>query len=87
MNRFIDGQIIKYCDEATFYDEQPTSFKIMWRQRVRWSRGHLLVCYDRLKDLFTNLFTRKGKNKFSTYDMISNILPFCLLIFYQLHHF
>lgn len=80
VDQIIDGQIIKYCDEATFYDEQPTSFKIMWRQRVRWSRGHLLVCYDRLKDLFTNLFTRKGKNKFSTYDMISNILPFCLLL-------
>lgn len=80
VDQILGGQIIKYCDEATFYDEQPTSFKIMWRQRVRWSRGHLLVCYDRLKDLVKNLFKHKGKNKFSSYDMISNILPFCLIL-------
>lgn len=79
-DQIIEGQSIKYCDDAIFYDEQPTSFKIMWRQRVRWSRGHLLVCYQRLGDTLKHLFSPKQKNKFSTYDIMINILPFCLIL-------
>ncbi len=73
---------IVYCDEAELFDEQPTSFKIMWRQRVRWSKGHLLVCTTRLKDLLKNLFTTNSRKqlKGSTYDYVANILPFCLIL-------
>ena len=81
-DQIIANNKIKYCDEAVFYDEQPTSFKVMWRQRVRWSRGHLLICVTRLKDLIKSLFSRKKKhpNKISIYDNIANILPFCLVL-------
>ena len=51
-DQILKGQKIKYCDEAVFYDEQPTSFKVMWRQRVRWSRGHLLVYLQKTKELW-----------------------------------
>ena len=72
---------IKYCDEAVFYDEQPTNFKVMWRQRVRWSRGHLLVFFSKTKALLKNLFSgKKGKHKVSTYDILINIMPFCLVL-------
>lgn len=71
---------IYYCDEAVYFDEQPTSFRIMWRQRLRWSRGHLLVCTTRLKDLCKALFSRKTEHRMSTYDILSNILPFCLIL-------
>ena len=74
---------IIYCDEAIFYDEQPTGFQVMWRQRVRWARGHLLVCLSRLKDLISGFWKgaeRGGtKRKFSTYDITVNILPMCTL--------
>lgn len=74
---------IMFCDEAVFYDEQPTTLKVMWRQRLRWSRGHLLVCLTRFKDLLKALFTPKkkggAKHKFSTFDILINILPVCVI--------
>ena len=70
---------IRYCDDAVFYDEQPTTFGIMWRQRVRWSRGHLLVFYARIKDLIASLFRRRQPHKGSLYDITINILPATLL--------
>lgn len=70
---------IRYCDDAIFYDEQPTSVKIMWRQRVRWSRGHLLVFYARIKDLIKSLFVKESMHKGSIYDITVNILPSILI--------
>ena len=71
---------IRYCDDAIFYDEQPTSLRIMWRQRVRWSRGHLLVFYARFKDLFTSLFRKETKHRVSLYDITAYILPLPLFV-------
>ena len=74
---------IVYCDEAMFYDEQPTSLRVMWRQRLRWARGHLLVCTTRFKDILKGLFRKKKnggtKNKISTYDIMVNIMPVCVI--------
>lgn len=71
---------IRFCDDAVFYDEQPTSIRIMWRQRVRWSRGHLLVFYARFKDLFSSLFKKKTKHRVSLYDITAFILPSSLIL-------
>lgn len=73
------GRKIRYCDDAVFYDEQPTSLRIMWRQRVRWSRGHLLVFYARIGDLIKNIFSRGPKHRGSIYDITINILPSTLI--------
>lgn len=74
---------IQFCDEAMFYDEQPTGIKVMWRQRVRWAKGHLLVCVTRLKDIIKGLFKSKKRGgtsrKVSTYDIMVNILPVCVI--------
>lgn len=70
---------IYYCDEAIFYDEQPTTFKIMWRQRVRWSKGHILVAYQRTRDLLKNLFSKENDLHMSTYDMLLNCQPLLLV--------
>ncbi len=82
-DRLLEENKIYFCDEAVFYDEQPTTFKVMWRQRVRWSRGRWLVCLARFKDLVRALFTSKEKGgnkyKFSTYDMTVKVLPVCIL--------
>ena len=66
---------IEYCDDAVFYDEQPTSVRIMWRQRVRWARGHLLVFYARFRDLVKSLFKKETRRRFSLYDITAYILP------------
>ena len=83
-DQIIGGTKVLYCDEAEFFDEQPTKFKIMWRQRVRWSRGHLLICVLRLKDLVKSLFSHaepdKKRYRCSLYDYSVNILPFCLIL-------
>lgn len=49
------GYEISYNDEAMFYDEQPTSIKIALRQRIRWSKGHLLAFKETGWDLVKNI--------------------------------
>ncbi len=71
---------IRYCDAAIFYDEQPTNIKIMWRQRVRWSRGHLLVFYARFRELFCHLFRKETRHRMSLYDITAYILPSPLIM-------
>ena len=79
------GYRISYNDAAMFYDEQPTSLKIALRQRLRWSKGHLLAFLETGPYLFTNIFfgklflktkwkeVEKRKNK-SFKDICLNIL-------------
>ena len=88
----LDRKII-YCDDAVFYDEQPTSVKVMLKQRLRWAKGHLLVCVTRCADIFKALFRSKkhggSAHKISVYDFSVNIAPigiisFCLSFFQML---
>ena len=86
-DQILQGRKIVYCDEAVFYDEQPTTNRVMLRQRLRWSKGHLLVCLTRCKALFKSLFGKRKipapngdgtlikNNKFSKYDIFINCLP------------
>ncbi len=53
------GYRISYNNEAMFYDEQPTNLKIALRQRLRWSRGHLLAFIESGPKLFINIFFGK----------------------------
>ena len=39
----IQGRRIGYCDKAVVYDEQPTTFRQSWDQRLRWSKGFYQV--------------------------------------------
>ena len=90
-DQVLHGRKINYCDEAEFFDEQPTSVKVMFRQRLRWSRGHLLVFFTRAKALFKSIFTRKSKlpkdesgnptnpTRMSKYDILINIMPFYII--------
>lgn len=49
------GYQISYNNAAMFYDEQPTSLRIALRQRLRWSKGHLLAFRDTGWALFKNI--------------------------------
>lgn len=48
------GYPISYCDAAIFYDEQPTNLKVALRQRLRWSKGHLMAFTETGPQLFKN---------------------------------
>lgn len=53
------GYKISYNDAAEFYDEQPVNLKIALRQRLRWSKGHLLAFAETGPYLFINIFFGK----------------------------
>ncbi len=53
------GYQITYQDEAMFYDEQPISLKVALRQRLRWSKGHLMAFSESGPKLFLNIFFGK----------------------------
>ena len=53
------GYQITYNNDAMFYDEQPTSIKVALRQRLRWSKGHLLAFLESGPKLFVNIFFGK----------------------------
>lgn len=56
----VKGYSITYNDEAEFFDEQPTNLRIALRQRLRWSKGHLLAYVETAPSLIKNIiFGRK----------------------------
>ncbi len=78
--QILQGKKVMYCGDAMYYDEHPTTFKAMWRQRFRWAKGTLVVCKKRFKNLFAKLFGRKKTGdergvKFSSFDLIGCVLP------------
>lgn len=69
------GYRISYQDEAEFFDEQPISLKVALRQRLRWSKGHLLAFVETGPKLLINVFFGKLflKNKWRKDDKQKNI--------------
>lgn len=72
----IRGHKIAYCPEAILYDEQPTSFRQSWKQRMRWSKGYIQVFQKYAIALLRELFQKRS---FSCFDMIMNIMPAFIL--------
>ena len=56
----VGGYKISYNNAAEFYDEQPTSFRIAMRQRIRWAKGHLQALAETGGKLFSHIFVTKG---------------------------
>ena len=81
LTMYMTAQNVKigYCEAAIHYDEQPTSFKVGFRQRVRWTRGRLVVFVKTWKMLLKGIFKHKS---FTNYDMLFYIMPYPLLTFF-----
>ena len=71
----IRGEKVGYCPTAVLYDEQPTTFRQSFRQRLRWSRGYLQVFGKYGTSLFRGIF----RGSFSCFDMTMNIMPAAVL--------
>lgn len=69
------GMKIGYAGSAVLYDEQPTSFRQSWRQRLRWAKGYLQVFRKYGASLLSGIF----RGSFSCYDMAMNIMPAAVL--------
>lgn len=63
---------IGYCENAVFYDEQPTSFKQSWVQRMRWVRGTYQVLKRYGIKLFFSIF--KG-TPLARFDIFMSLAP------------
>lgn len=69
----VQGYEISYNNDAIFYDEQPVSLRIALRQRLRWSKGHLLAFAESGPALFRNIFidrTTKWEKKDHWYTFL-----------------
>ena len=82
-DQILNGEIIHYCDDAVFYDEQPRDFKTMWFQRLRWSKGQNLTSRKYFGEFLKALFSKNTKNKSSIYIMMT-FCSFIPLLFFSL---
>lgn len=76
------GIRIGYVHDAYVYDEQPTTMRDSWRQRMRWAKGFYQVLLKYGKNLFRGIFGKganKAGSKFACYDMFMTIAPAMLL--------
>lgn len=55
---FLSGYKITYLDNAECYEEAVDDLSAYWKQRLRWARGHMQVCF---KHVF-NVLTSKNLN-------------------------
>lgn len=78
VENILEGEKIGYCEKAVIYDEQPTTFKQSWDQRMRWSKGFYQVMFRYGKQLLGRMF-RKKEMFISCYDMFMTLAPAALL--------
>ena len=74
----LKGRRIGYCDKAVIYDEQPTTFRQSWDQRLRWSKGFYEVDRNYTVPLLKGCL-RPGRLGTSCYDMFVTVAPGMLL--------
>jgi len=70
----IAGEKIGYCEYAVLYDEQPTTMKQSWDQRLRWAKGFYQVLSHYGKRLWKNIFSSR-KKALPCFDMFMTVAP------------
>lgn len=73
-----EGRRIGYCGGAVVYDEQPTTFRQSWDQRMRWSKGFYQVDGSYALPLLRGAL-RGGRQGLGCYDILMTIAPGMLL--------
>ena len=74
-----NGYRISYQHEAEFFDDQPENLMIAFRQRIRWSKGHLQAFARLGKALFKRCFTPRLHDAATAYDMLMVNFPLSLI--------
>lgn len=72
INESIKGIKIRFCEDAIFYDEQPTSLFVAFRQRRRWTMGRFIVFIKLFPKIIINAIKRFS---FTLYDMFFYSFP------------
>lgn len=68
-----------YNEYAEFFDEQPTSLRTSWNQRLRWVKGHSQSDKKYIKKLIKSAIIQKG-NKFNKTEFALSILPIATML-------
>ena len=68
----IKGRRFAYCEDAVFYDEQTSSLRQSFNQRLRWCKGGIQSFKKYGKGLFKAL---NSKNFGAAYDMLMSVAP------------
>ena len=77
VNCALNGVEIGICHDAEFYDEQPSSFIVSWKQRLRWTKGK----YQMFKKYGFSVFKKIFSNRPHIFlDAFCNVVPSSLLI-------
>ena len=82
IEQVMKGNRVQYCGEAMYYDEHPTKFRDMWRQRLRWAKGSQIVCNKRFGSLMKYIFEpdiQEKRLRWAAYDLLCTILPVGLM--------
>ena len=64
-----NGVKIGYCHDAVLYDEQPITFPVAWKQRIRWVQGGFQVTGKYTGKLLKGIF----KGHWQSYSCIENL--------------
>ncbi|MBQ7242644.1 MAG: glycosyltransferase family 2 protein [Bacilli bacterium] len=73
------GYVTGYCEEAMFYEEEPTEIRLFVRQQMRWTRGNLISFGKYAPGLLKSFFK---KPTWSKYDIFWQFFPYSFVSFY-----
>ncbi len=68
-----------YCQDAKFYDEQPTSMKTSWNQRLRWCKGYTQANKLYSKKILKSVIKEK-ESRFNKLQTAFGVLPVIVTI-------
>ncbi len=69
-----------YNEKAMFYDEQPTSLKVSWKQRLRWCKGFNQAGKIYNSKMFKASLKNKTVKSFDLFDNSLSIVPLVVSI-------
>lgn len=69
---------VAFCEAAEFFDEQPTQFKTVYRQRLRWAKGRLNNFFRESRAAMKGFFRYRS---FTCYDVYFHYFPYGIFSF------
>lgn len=79
LKQIIKGKKLGWATDAIVYDEQPEKFKASWKQRSRWTVGHIQCTKTYTKDLVKSIKEYKTIMNFDGFLYIFGSIPMFVL--------
>ena len=79
LKRIISGNKLGWATDAIVYDEQPVGFKQSWKQRTRWTVGHIQCMEEYTKPLAAAVKEHKTMMNFDGLLYILGSIPMFVL--------